>query len=335
MLTAIRKNETLALSMLVLLTILYRIKLFFPSHSLEFAFDVAEPLSRLFYSVIINSALDLQIILGGASILLTLLHAFWMNQILIKYKLFEKEGFLPSILYVCFMGMSPAFLQCTPVLMALTFMIPVIDKLLEAYNNDSCFKLIFDCGFLVGLASLFYFPSIFMILFVFISLAQLRSVNIKEWLSVIVGLITIYILAFTVFFLFEEDIFKFRPLGSNFSDILKSFFAGSDGSLLGVLGMVIFIVAAVGYTSSQLTGTLIQYRKFITILLFFAIASAISIVVPSNSQSAHLLFLMLPVSIGFINVLSKYSPGYISDLIFFFLLAFTLFLQYFPYFYQS
>lgn len=134
------------------------------------------------------------------AMILVLSEAFLLNYIITENALFTKQSYLPALFYVLFMSNNNAMLTTHPFLFANLFILFAIDQLLNAYRKDKAFAEAFNAGFLISLASLFYFPYIVFIPVLGIAFILLRPFIWREWIISIMGALLPYCFVFTYYF---------------------------------------------------------------------------------------------------------------------------------------
>jgi len=111
--------------------------------------------------------------------------AIHLNLVLNKHDVHFKKSWLPALIYAMLAGLIPPFLSLHPALFATTFLIFALDMMFGFYKNREALSILFHTGFLLGLASLFYLPTVVLFVFFFLSLTILRPFSWREW---VVGL---------------------------------------------------------------------------------------------------------------------------------------------------
>jgi len=105
--------------------------------------------------------------------------ALLLNFILIRHEIVPKNTLLSALVFIVFMSQSPIALSLNPVLMAGLFIIPAFDRILNAYGMADPTKDVFSASFLIGLASLFYFPFVFVYLLLLFSFIIFGTFSIR------------------------------------------------------------------------------------------------------------------------------------------------------------
>ena len=143
-------------------------------------------------------------LLSIVSMILILIHAILLNFLVSKYRMAKQITLFAGVFYILFVSFLPEFGTLSPALMANTFFIIALGELFDTYKKYSSAAKIFNVGFSLSVASLFYFPFIYYFFFGFISLGILRSFRIKERLILFIGFIVPYFLLSVYYFWFDR-----------------------------------------------------------------------------------------------------------------------------------
>jgi len=152
------------------------------------------------------------------SILLVTVQAFFFNLYLIRANVYNEKTYLPALLYALFMSFSFDFFTLSPVLMALTFLVFMLPNLFKL-DEGAADREVFRVGLFLGIAVLFYLPSVFFLLMALMSFALFRTSSGRYLLLVLYGFFFVVGLAFIYFFLLDR-------MGAFYRQYFLSFFGG-------------------------------------------------------------------------------------------------------------
>lgn len=153
-----------------------------------------------FYGIISGGISTLHWLNIIIALVVVLSEAFLLNYIITENALFTKQSFLPALFYVLFMSNNNAMLTTHPLLFANLFLLFAIDQLLNAYRKDKAFAEAFNAGFLISIATLFYFPYIVFVPVLGIAFILLRPFIWREWIISILGVLLPYCFVATYYF---------------------------------------------------------------------------------------------------------------------------------------
>lgn len=237
-----------------------------------------------------------------------------------------ERTFYPAVIYVLFSALLPFLQILNPILPAIVFLMLAIKRIMGSYRKPGTAFNFFDAAFLISTGSLFYANLIWFGLLVFIGIILLRSGNLIEITTSVIGLATPYIILFGIYYVIGQDI------GSLITDIDKNLFASSPEFSFSRIEIVILLYTGLMVlVSTVFLLKLIHTRKiksrktFYLLLWVFVISVLIYFILPS--ASVELLWIIaIPVtyilSHYFIFVRKKIMPEII--LTGFFLLIFVV-----------
>lgn len=226
------------------------------------------------------------------AIFLLLVQGFLINSITIGNRMPKEVNLFPGVFYVLVSSALPDFLYLSPVLIGNTFVLIALNELFTTYKNQACADRIFNTGFWVGVASLFYFPFVFYFIMFNAGLNILRAFNIRERLMALCGLLIPYLIMGMYYFSNASfEVFWETQIVANLS--FFSFGSGGSGfyNNLKIILFVMLIVFVLFNNNSYLTKRNIQAQKKISILYWVMISAFISIFFQKNIAFEHLLML--------------------------------------------
>jgi hypothetical protein len=231
------------------------------------------------------------------AIFLLLIQGFSINLLCINHRLSNEVTLFPGLFYILVSCAIPDFLYLSPVLMGNTFFLIALFNLFETYKNPACADSIFNTGWWIGIASLFYFPFIFYFVVAVVGLNILRAFNIRERLMNFLGLLTPYILVGIYSFWFDH-LGKFLEIQFSRNADFLSFTKVNYGwdFYLKIGSFAVLLLFIIVNNDRYLIKKNIQVQKKIGILLWILPVAGISAIFQNNLTLEHLL--MLAPSLG-------------------------------------
>ena len=247
------------------------------------------------------------------TVLLLTFQATAMTYIANNHRLTDQMTLFPGLFYLLLVHTFPGLSQLSPALMGNTFLMLGIAELMRIYKSPDCADAIFNGGWWLGIASLFYLPFAGFLIFAWISLDLMRAFNWREWAMAFIGFITPLFLLFIYLFLTDRA----GLLWTNHLAANTGFFTGFNQwtvrDIVPVAGfaglMLIEFLSFQQYTYKQT----IQVQKKISMLLWaLAIATAALFFQPEWS-GIDLISLALPagmlISLNFVRMAPKWSES--------------------------
>jgi len=249
----------------------------------------------------------------GARITVLLLLAIQValgNQIVNRYRLADASTVFPGLFIILLSCYSPYFLFLSTFHFVNTLTILILYILLGTYNQPKSADHIFNAGLLAGISFLFFPPSIYLILFIFIALSILRTYSIKERIMVVSGFIVPPFFA-GIYYYWQNSFDLYYKL--QFTGIFNiPTFQVTPFEYINLLLYFIFIclVLFLIFSYNKIAyRKIIQSRKRINLMYWIlGITFTVLFILPKQGNDVYLL-LSLPLglltSLGFISMKPK------------------------------
>lgn len=249
-----------------------------------------------------------------------IVQAVVLNFVLAENPAFSKSLLLPAVVYIIFMSHNSELLTLHPLLMANFLLIFSFKNLFNAYEKPQAFREAFNASFWISVASFFYYPAAFYIVFIWTSFFIFRINTWREWLISIIGFCAPYF--FLVLFLSLSDqlnIFEsYYIQGISWSGLTFNF--GFHDYVFWPVFLLVLMVSLFKFIHER-ADKVINIRKSFSVAIAFLIISGIMLL--SNGFNANLQeFLIFPAAaiiIGFYFIESE--KKFISELFFILLIV--------------
>jgi hypothetical protein len=314
----------------IIYLVLFRLWAFVGPIDCSFISAHQEPLSKLFFGLghgIMgkNVALNLSL-----SAILCFVQALLINNLVNENKFLSKKNALAGLLFIIVFSYFKESLVFGPALIALTFLILCTQKIFSLIKKEKAAGDAFDIGFLVALATLFYFPSVAFIIFAFFGLGTLRSFDYKEWVALLSGFIAPFILLYTLYLWNDRAPYMLGEIANlHGKGLVKALaFEKYDWILIGSLSLL--SLASFAFLPTALYSSLIQVRKYAGVLVLFVLLVIGSFFLQQTINLGHLVLLALPLSVIFSMVLMQIKNKWVAEVIHIMLILLVLAGQYLP-----
>lgn len=226
------------------------------------------------------------------AILLVTLQGTMINLIVARYRMGKELSLLPGLCYILLASLAPEFITLSPVLIANTFFILALYQLFNTYKKSKSAAEIFNTGFWIAMASLFYFSYLYFIILALIGLAELRAFRFRETMMLVIGMIVPYILAGTIYFWNDQLAYFISRQFSESTGFLElpQIQTWDQYVKLGVFGLTL-LIALFSYSRYAFKRK-IQVQKFIKILYWSLFFAGVASVFQANSDMTHLLIMV-------------------------------------------
>lgn len=287
-----RTNQLLASTLLAFYVVLMRISIWFvPDGAEPLAYG---PLTGWVYGMVGTHGLTADIF----AMALLLLQAIYINYLVIEHRLAEETSLFPGLFYILISSALPEFLYLSPSLLANTFLIIALGEIFSIYKKADCADRIFNIGFWVGIAALFYSSYLVFVVLGFVGLNSFRAFKFRERLMVIIGLLTPYLLLSVYAFwqdslpaLWQESIIQ----GFGFLDFTPQDDVNTIYFSLAIFAIIILIILF-SY-GSYLFRQVIEVQRKINLIYWALLLSTLALLVQADIQLFLLMITAVPIGI--------------------------------------
>jgi len=264
----------------------------------------------------------------GISVLAVVLQALFLTYVINKQSVLKESSHLPALMYVVLMSCFPEQLSFNPLLLANFFIIFFLNSLFSFYRADSASFHVFDAGVFIGIAGLFYWPSLFLFPLTWAALVLLRPFQWKEWVVSLLGVALPFIV-------FAIGLFWFDMLSVNsIRSILEPFYQMHFSAVYKSTYIILFailvglsIASLIKFFQDMSTFAKLRTRKFLVLFVWFFLFAAISYLVSVKRTMISLSFLAIPLSVMYSNYFLTMKKQWLAELLFLLLLAAVIYNQ--------
>lgn len=292
MLFLFRTNQVTYSILLLFYALVLRVSYFFNAYPVDMANDGV--LSLLVKNWLGNN----YIITGIITLVIVFIQALLINNIVNKHRLFRENTLFPGLFYILLVSSIQDFLPLSSILLGNTFLILAISNLLDIYKINNCADAIFNVGFWIGTAGLFYNAFILFLILAIFGLMVLRSFKLKEVLMVVCGYVLPFI--FISVYYFWQD--QFQDYWNNyffnqFQLNLFNFRLSSGPSSPYHKLIVLIILFLMGIFNSYTFDKSYKIRNFMNLFYGALLISGLTFFFQNNIQISHFLIIAIPLSI--------------------------------------
>lgn len=272
---------------------------------------------------LLNSSALLQLII---SVFLVLAQALLISRYVTIHRLSRSLTLIPGAIFIVYVYILKDPENLNILLLANFFFVLSIGSLFRIYKKHQPITALFNAGFFLGLASVFYFPYFIYLIALIIGLYNLRNFNLKEFLQILFGFLTVY-------FLCSVYAYSIDLLEPWYSYILGSFSIPSfDFSDIQIwIKPIIFTVSVflitIGSNNLRKKKKYDAIRKIeFTYSLF--LLSLLSIFMTVNIKLSHLIIASVPMAILGGMIMERKESYYFKEFIFLLLVGYLLAISY-------
>lgn len=217
--------------------------------------------------------------------------AFYISMINQKRIIIPERNYLPSCIYIFTVLAFPEINKVNPAILASVFILVFVDKLIGLSSKDSSSFSVFESAILLSVASIIYYPSIYLFPTLIFSIIIIKKGNLREWLFSVLGFLTPFLFAITIFEVFNVHYKQF------FISYIERFYLISDKFMYLMESYLPFIilfsfnvVLAVLIYFNRIQLEKIHLRKTLSWLYFFFF-NVIIIIVYNPSINLEIIYI--------------------------------------------
>lgn len=261
------------------------------------------------------------------ALLLLLFQAIQINRLVSLNRLTNENSLFPGVFYLLMSSTTLEFIPLHPQLLANTFVIIMMLDVFRQTRNVQLHLDMFNVGFWVGLASLFYFPYILFLIIGITGVIYLRTYKWVDTVRALLGVLVPYFLVGTVIFLFDHlSDFWFLHVRDSVGLLdLNELISWKGYVLIGVYALIILV--SVFMSRKYNTGLNIHVRKKITVLFIALIGAMVLATLVADTGITSLLFGVFPLSILMAAMFLELEPQF-AEILHFLLFTMALIFQY-------
>jgi hypothetical protein len=289
--------------------------------------DNTAPLSALVYAGLDGLFGRSQTVYQVAALTVASFQVIYFNVMINNRNILSKRNYVPGLIYLLFLNISFDCCTLSPVLMATTFVLMSFGTLVRQISRLQPTNEVFEIGFLISIASLFYPPACIFIFWAMACLMFFSGANIRQYSLAIFGFLFPFLLTILYFYLggtysafsknFVSSVFQIRQY--NLNDFKSLFVTLIIPFGLGILGFL-RLISSFGYNNFQV--------RCQQVMMLWAIAGILSIgLMPFLAPMQFIIF--VPALAFFtINFFNSFKRQWLAELIFLGVFCTVLLVQY-------
>ena len=234
---------------------------------------------------------------AGIFLILAFIQGLLLNRLVNQHELTQGRNTLAAAVYLLLLAFfnqallwSPAFLAAFPLLISLT-------QLFKSFDNKKL-SYLFDAGFFIGIATLLYPPSFFLVLGLVLTYSIIRVFAWREWVVTPVGLLLpFYFMGVGLLFVPYETLVEYFY---NWLPHLQPLNFGHLMTISGLIRLGIFMLLMAlnfWFFRSRYLKISIQTRRLLTKAVYFMLAGLLTLFLCNNGENEPFLLIALPLSL--------------------------------------
>lgn len=221
----------------------------------------------------------------------------WLNKIINDYGLLFKNTLLPALVFIIITAIFPTFYTMDAAILIIFLQLLLYITVIKLFKTNQGAQKCFDAGVIVAIASLFYFPAIAWIVLVWFSLIIFRPFVWREWVSSIIGVLTLYLfLAFYYFWTnrWDDFLLVWSPLTGTFWQINV---LPKRSDYLPLFPIVLILIIAFNKLFENFYKNVLLVRKVQQIMVISILITAFSYYIKPSFKINHFILLAAPMTL--------------------------------------
>lgn len=256
----------------------------------------------------------------------TIVQALILNRIVSRYNLFGKTNFLTSLMYITLGSALSPFLILSPPLLCNLITIVMIGRLFNIYKQPEIKGLMFDLGIIVAVGSLIYFPFIIMLLLLWISLVIFRTFDWREWVSPLLGSLSIYLLIGIIYY-WSDRMIELKDIFPAISPSFKNEIGVERHDLLVLVPIFLALIMFLVVLRNQFFKSIVQVRKSFFLLFYMLLLIVGSFFLMKGLTVNHFLLCVPPIAIYLAYYFTHSKHKWIFESLYLLIFLFIIYFQ--------
>lgn len=282
------------------------------------------------YNIIV-SLLDFSpFLLNALAFLVYLLSVFLFNSVLSANRLVSKYSTTGAFSFVVMMCCSPELHSCYPFIFACPFILMAMHTLFLIYQTDAPENYMMNIGYFIGIASMFYYPSAFLIIWVLLSFLIFKFKEMRFVLIPIVGFLIINALLLGISFL----VGNYDMLIDSYSQFFRNISFSAEMTLMNkmllIVSGILFLFTLLKSTGNSGSDKGTNVRKRIGVSFLLSLFAIVIFFMQKPLMNNALIFMMFAMFYAI--TLSDIRKSKIANAIMIVFLTFVIVNQYLPLF---
>ncbi|MCS6990417.1 MAG: hypothetical protein NZL95_00975 [Chitinophagales bacterium] len=251
--------------------------------------------------------------------------AFYLNNLFNRYRLLRHPSYLSAALTLLLSFIGSSFCSLTAALMANIFLFWSFGKVVSLYRQEQqAASVVLDAALLVGLASLWYPPYLYFVVFLIFALAFWIPFHTRAYLMVIVGAALPYYLLGAYYFWQGKLAELWSLLGrAALPPVSQAWSQQLWGLWVPAATVSAVVLWSFVYLQENLFRMVVQMRLFLLTVLVFLLCGVLLVMVHPQIMPQGLTWSVLPAAVALTLFVAEFRWRWLAEayLLFLFLWA--------------
>ena len=274
-----------------LVIILMALALWMPAFITKSAFIPGESTTPL-YNIIVSIFDFSPLLINALAFAVYLICIFLFNSVLSANRLVTKNNTVGALTFGLMMCCAPDLHSCYPFIFACPFILMAMHTLFLIYQTDNPENYMMNIGYFIAVASLFYYPSVFLVAWVIISFLLLGFREIQYIMIPVTGFLLVNGLFIGLAFLFGDISMLIESYSKFFRNINFSYDLTQSNKILLIIFSVLFLISFLRTLSNRNSDKGSNIRKRVGVTIILTIFSIVMFFMNTPLMNNSLIFMM-------------------------------------------
>lgn len=255
---------------------------------------------------------------------------FLFNSVLSANRLVNKYSTVGSLTFLLMMCSTPDLHVCYPFILACPFILMAMHTLFLIYQTDNPENYMMNIGYFIAIASLFYYPSVFLMIWILISFIILGFRELRQLLIPVVAFMIVNAIVMGIEFLIGDYDQLIESYLLFFNNISFSLELTIGNKIFILISSVLFLISLARILGNRIPDYGSNSRKRVEVALVLMILSIFIFLVYKPMMGNILIFMMY--AFFYAIALSDIKKSMIANMLTILMLVIVLINQYLPLF---
>lgn len=255
---------------------------------------------------------------------------FLFNSVLSANRLVNKYSTVGSLTFLLMMCSTPDLHVCYPFILACPFILMAMHTLFLIYQTDNPENYMMNIGYFIAIASLFYYPSVFLMIWILISFIILGFRELRQLLIPVVAFMIVNAIVMGIEFLIGDYDQLIESYSIFFNNISFSLELTIGNKIFILISSVLFLISLARILGNRIPDYGSNSRKRVEVALVLMILSIFIFLVYKPMMGNILIFMMY--AFFYAIALSDIKKSMIANMLTILMLVIVLINQYLPLF---
>lgn len=255
---------------------------------------------------------------------------FLFNSMLSANRLMNKTSSVGALAFLLMVCSCPELHLSLPFIFACPFILMAMHTMFLIYQTDTPENYMMNIGYFIALASMFYYPSMYLMIWVLISFLIMGFKEIRYLLLPITAFLIINAIVIGITFIFGDVNILLDSYSTFFNDISFSFDLTVGNKIFLLVSSVLFLISIVRIFGGRNSDNASNVRKREGVAIVLTLFSVFIFFTHKPLMSNTLLFMMY--AFFYAIALSDVRKQRLANIVIVFMLLYVLANRYFPLF---